>query len=179
MKKLIVILTVMVVMACSMVTVSAASKDALIEKMKEVPAANNGIFYNGAVAEIKKAKLTEEQIDKLIVILDKAKTIIPKNDGTKARDYTKEQQKQVIDLLNEACEITGYSYKILHEGGGSFELIVYTPEKTVAFIYDDGQLVGKTGAEFNPTYLCLAGAVLALASAAAVIIFRKKSEANG
>ncbi len=180
MKKLIVVLTILAVLACSMMTVSAASKDQLIAAIKEIPVVrDNEGLYNSIVAEIKKIDLSSDEIDKLLVIADKANDIVPTGSGLTADSYTTEQKKEILKLMDQASAITGYSYKIESNGNGSVEMQVFNEDGKVAMVYDGEKLVAKTGSEFNPAYLCVAGATLALASAAAVIIFRKKSEANG
>ncbi len=176
MKKFVVVLTIIAVLVCSMLSVSAATKDDLIAKLGEIPAAKNEVFYEGAVKFIKDADLTEEQIAKLIPLLEEAKTILPTNDGTAARDYTKEQREKVFDILDEGCEITGYSYKIVtYEKGEDVGIKLYAPDKSVALEYTDG-IIKATGVEDtnNSAYIYLAAAIVVLALAGAFVVVRKK-----
>ena len=157
MKKFVVVLMIIAVLVCSMVSVSAATTDDLIAKLEEVPAAHNKVFHDGAVKFIKNADLPSEQIDKLIPILEKAKTIIPKNDGAAARDYTKEQRDQIFKLFKEGCEITGYTYEVVYyEKGTDYGIRLYGPDKKVALEYTDG-IIKATGVEEanNSAYIYL------------------------
>ncbi len=177
MKKLLVILTVVAILACSMISVSAATKDDLIAKLGEIPAAKNETFYEGAVKFINDADLTTEQIDKLIPLLEEAKTILPKNDGTAARDYTDEQVDKIFDILDKGCEITNYTYEtVTYENGKDFGIKLYGPDKKVALEYTDG-VIKATGIEDSNSsaYVYLAAAVVVLALAGAFVVVRKKA----
>ncbi|MBE7092815.1 MAG: hypothetical protein E7365_06525 [Clostridiales bacterium] len=176
MKKLVVVLTIVAVLVCSMFSVSAATKDDLIAKLGEIPAAKNESFYEGAVKMIKDSDLTAEQIDKLIPLLEEAKTILPKNEGASARDYTKEQRDKIFDILDRGCEITGYSYEVVtYENGKDFGIKLYAPDKSVALEYTDG-IIKATGVEDanNSAYIYLAAAIVVLALAGAFVVVRKK-----
>ena len=176
MKKFVVVLTIIAVLVCSMLSVSAATKDELIAKMGEIPAAKNEVFYEGAVKFIKDAELTEDQIAKLVPLLEEAKTILPKNEGAAARDYTKEQIKKIFAILDKGCEITGYTYEVVHfEKGTDFGIRLYDADKAVALEYTDG-IIKATGVEDanNSAYIYLAAAVVVLALAGAFVVVRKK-----
>ena len=176
MKKFVVVLTIIAVLVCSMLSVSAATKDELIAKMGEIPAAKNEVFYEGAVKFIKDAELTEDQIAKLIPLLEEAKTILPKNEGAAARDYTNEQIKKIFDILDRGCEITGYTYEVVHfEKGTDYGIKLIAPDKSVALEYTDG-IIKATGVEDanNSAYIYLAAAIVVLALAGAFVVVRKK-----
>lgn len=176
MKKFVVVLTIVAVLVCSMLSVSAATKDELIAKLGEIPAAKNEVFYEGAVKFIKDADITEDQIAKLIPLLEEAKTILPENNGAAAKDYTKEQVKKISDILDKGCEITGYTYEVVHfEKGTDYGIKLYAPDKSVALEYTDG-VIKATGVEDanNSAYIYLAAAVVVLALAGAFVVVRKK-----
>ncbi|MBP5661626.1 MAG: hypothetical protein J6X30_00540 [Clostridia bacterium] len=172
MKKFLIVLVALSVVVCGLFTVSAASKQELIAKMEEVPASHNTVFHDGAVREIENASLTSAQIDKLIELLDQAKTILPKNEGARAADYTPEQRAQIFALLDQACAETGYTYEIDREHTDGFRVHVYQPNGEKAFIYDNGGIL-KAG-ENDFSYLYLVSGVLLLAAAGTVIALRKK-----
>lgn len=176
MKKFVVVLTIIAVLVCSMLSVSATTKDELIAKLDEIPAAKNEVFYDGAVKFIKNADLTAEQIDKLIPLLEEAKTIIPKNEGAAARDYTPEQRKKIFEILDEGCEITDYSYEVVYfEKGTDFGIKLIAPDNSVALEYTDG-IIKATGVEDtnNSAYIYLGAAIVVLALAGAFVVVRKK-----
>ncbi len=176
MKKFVVFLTIIAVLVCSMVSVSAVTKDDLIAKLEEIPTAHNEVFHDGAVKFIKNADLTEDQIAKLIPILEEAKTIIPKNEGAAARDYTKEQRDQIFKLFKKGCEITGYTYEVVYfEKGTDYGIKLYAPDKTVALEYTDG-IIKATGVDDvnNSAYIYLAAAIVVLALAGVFVVVRKK-----
>lgn len=176
MKKLLVVLTIVAVFVCSMFSVSAATKDDLIAKMGEIPAAKNESFYDGAVKLIKDADLTAEQIDKLLPLLEEAKTVLPENKGAAAKNYTKDQINKVFDIIDKGCEITGYSYEVIKfDNGKDFGVKFYDAEKKVVLEYTDG-IVKSTGIEDanNSAYVYLAAGVIVLALAGVFVVVRKK-----
>lgn len=186
MKKFVVILAVVSIAVCSVFSVSAASKNDLIAKLKEVPPANNEVFLDGAIKMIRNSNFTEDQIDKLIPLLDEAKQVLPENKGAAAANYTKEQQDKVFDILDRGCAITGYSYKVTHfngtnaEGqtvaGSDFGIVMYDNNNNKILEYTDGIVKAGVDSEVNPVmYACLAGGLLLLAGAAAIIIVRRKN----
>ncbi len=187
MKKFFVTLAAVAVVVCSAFSVSAATKDQLISKMEEIPTANNAVFHDGAVRVIKEANFTEAQMDKLIPILEEAHKVLPENKGAAARNYTKDQIDKIFKLLDEACAITGYSYKVTafnstdNNGntvqGGDFGLLLYDNNKKLVLEYTDG-IIKKTGEDATVnsiSYVYLAAGILVLASAAAVVVVRKKN----
>lgn len=177
MKKLVVVLTVVAILVCSMLSVSAATKDDMIAKLGEIPAAKNESFYEGAVKFIKDADLTTDQIDKLIPLLEEAKTIIPANKGTAARDYTKEQVDKIFAILDKGCAITNYSYEVVaFENGSDYGIRFYTPDSKVALEYTDG-VIKATGIEDSNSsaYIYLVAGVVVLALAGAFVVVRKKA----
>ncbi len=179
MKKLVVFLTIVAILVSSMFTVSAATKDDLIAKLNEIPAAKNESFYEGAVKLIKDSDLTSEQIDKLIPLLEEAKTVLPANDGAAARDYTDEQIEKIFDILDRGCAITNYSYEATAFKGNDFGIILYknisATEKEAVLEYTDG-IIKATGVEdsSNAYVYLIAGAVV-LALAGAFLAIRKKA----
>ncbi|MBR2860991.1 MAG: hypothetical protein IKB86_04045 [Clostridia bacterium] len=178
MKKLIVILAIISLVVCSMFTVSAATEDDLIAKLKEIPAANNEQFLNGAIKLIKEEKFTEEEINKLIPLLEEAKTVLPEDKGTAARDYTDAQVDKVFELLDEACEITGCSYETTIDKNNDYGIVLYGSDNEVKLEYTDGK-VNATGVESanNASVIYLVAGVLVLAAAGAVIVMRKRENA--
>ena len=176
MKKFVVVLTIIAVLVCSVLSVSAATKDELIAKLEQIPAAKNQSFYEGAVKFIKDADLTAEQIDKLIPLLEEAKTILPENEGTSARDYTPEQREKIFEILDEGCEITDYTYEVVHfENGTDYGIKLVAPDNSVALEYTDG-IIKATGVEDtnNSAYIYLGAALVVLALAGAFVVVRKK-----
>ncbi len=180
MKKLLVLLTLVAVLAFSMISVSAATTNDLIDALEAIPAANNKEFHDGAVKMIKEANFTSEQIDKLIPILNELKTAVPTNKGAAARNYTKAEVEQVFAALDKACAITNYSYKVTDyktsTGGSDFGIKIYAPDKSVALEYTDG-VVKATGVEESTNdfaYLYLVSGVLVVGLVGAVIVMRKK-----
>lgn len=176
MKKFVVVLTIIAVLVCSMLSVSAATKEDLIDKMSEIPAAKNEVFYEGAKKLIRNSDLTSEQIDKLIPLLEEAKTVLPVNEGPAARDYTKEQQKKIFNILDRGCEVTGYSYEVVYfENGTDYGIKLYDADKAVVLEYTDG-IIKATGVEDtnNSAYIYLAAAIVVLALAGAFVVVRKK-----
>jgi hypothetical protein len=180
MRKLLVFLTIVVLLVSSMFTVSAATKDQLIAKLGEIPAAKNESFYDGAVKFIKDSDITPEQIDKLLPLLEEAKTIVPKNDGTSARDYTDAQVDKIFDILDKGCEITDHSYETTTYKGDDFGIIIYknvsATEKEAVVEYTDG-VVKATGVadNSNSAYVYLVAGVVVLALAGVFLAIRKKA----
>ncbi len=178
MKKILVMLMIVALLVCSAISVSAATEDDLIAKLKEIPAANNASFLNGAIKLIKEQDFTEGEIDQLILILDRAKAILPENKGAAARNYTPQQIQGIIALLDEACTVTNYSYK--------FEVLP-SRDTTVDFFNDKGELIleyndGKvnaTGVEetLGNGYIYLAAGLAVLVAAGAFIVIRKRENA--
>ena len=177
MKKFFVLLTAICLVLSMAVSVSAATNDDLIKKLEEIPAANNKSFHDGAVRIIKEENLPADQIDKLIPLLEEAKQVLPENKGAAARDYTVEQVEKIFDILDRACEITGYSYVVTtFEKGTDVGIKVYRPDQSLMLEYTDG-VIKATGVEETKSalpYVYLACGALLLASAGAVIIIRKK-----
>ena len=178
MKKLIVILAIISLVVCSMFTVSAATEDDLIAKLKEIPAANNEQFLNGAIKLIKEEKFTEEEINKLIPLLEEAKTVLPEDKGTAARNYSQDQIDKVFELLDKACEITGCSYEANTDRKGDYGITLYGSDGAVKLEYTDGK-INATGVESsnNASVIYLVAGVLVLAVAGAVIVMRKRENA--
>ena len=179
MKKLVVILTLVVVFACTMISASAATTDDLIKALEAIPAANNAEFHDGAVKMIKQANFSSEQIEKLIPILEKVKAQVPTNKGVAAKNYTQAEIDNVFAALDEACKVTGYSYKVTDyktgTSGSDFGIKFYAPDNSVALEYTDG-IVKTTGIEDanNNSYIYLVAGVAVVALIGAVVVMRKK-----
>ncbi len=182
MKKFMVVLAIVCVAVCSVFSVSAASKQDVIDKLGEIPSAieNKTVFYNGAVQMIKNSDLTEDQLEQLMPLLDELKTVLPENKGPAARNYTKDQINKVLDILDRGCKITNYSYETTHlkgdDGGRDFAIKLYDQNHKLVMVYNDGQVraTGVEDASSARTYVWLAGGVALLGVAVAVAFVAKK-----
>lgn len=183
MKKIIAVLAIVSILVCSALCVSAAStKDDLIKAMEAVPAANNKVFHNGAVQMIKSTDMTPDQIDKLIVLLQKAKEILPENLGSSARNYSEDQVKAIFALMDEGCKIMGWSYTgtMKTQLGNEFGIILKDGNGNTLLTYTDGIIpVRPTGENdtINPMLWVVLGVAAVVMAAGAVVVIKRRNNA--
>lgn len=181
MKKILAIITLVVVFVCGAVSVSAATKQDLIDKLGTIPAAieNKEVFYNGAVQVINNSNFTEAQMDALLAILDEVKVAIPTNKGPAARNYTEAERNAGLTALKKGCAAVNYSYEVTTlktaEGEADFAIKLYDNNNKLVLVYTDG-IIKATGVEANNNfnYIWLAAGVLAVAAAGVVVFVNKK-----
>ncbi len=160
MKKMLTLLLAVVVLAAMIVPASAASEEQLIEKFKEISISKRLIteVENLAAAY----DVTEEQGDKLMVLIERAKEVLPEDKGPgyanpeghesyfgpEKYPYTEEQLEEVLDIISEACDIMGFTYDFvpsenpMHKNDIVF--VLKDAEGRLAFQYD-GDLIKPLG----------------------------------
>ncbi len=196
MKKMMTLLLAVVVLAAMLVPVSAASEEQLIEKFKEISISKRLLteVENLAAAY----DVTEEQGDRLMVLLERAKKALPEDKGPgyanpeghesyfgpEKYPYTEEQLEEIMDIITEACDIMGFTYDFIpsenpmHENDIVF--ILKDAEGRLAFQYD-GDLIkplGEVEQENSSAPFVVGGiSVLTLAGlSVAAVKFKKKEQ---
>ncbi len=195
MKKIIMFLLSAFILASMVVPASAASEEQLIEKFKEISISKRLIteVENLAAAY----DVTEEQGDRLMVLLERAKEILPEDKGPgytnpegyedyfgpEKHPYTEEQLEAVLDMISEACDILGFTYDFIPSENPMHEsdvvLVIRDEEGRLAFQYD-GDLIkplGEVEDEKSDAPLLVGGvSVFALAGLSVVAVKSKKKE---
>lgn len=118
---------------------------------------------------------SQEQINALYGVAEKFVALNLKDKGASAHGYTNEEITQVLALVDEACDVMGYTFDFQlvknSKHKGDFQFSVYNAKGKVVYAYD-GDAVKKTGEDNVWLYVTvsllgcalLAGAVFAAKS---------------
>ena len=177
MKKLVVLLTIVAVLVCSVLSVSAATaQEQVIDALKAIPAAaNNGNVVEKTQVALKKVNPTDAQCAQIVTWLGELKTAVPTDKGPKASAYTAAEKQAVLDFIDKVAKLLGYKYEAKTSATGDMVLTVFNADGSTLLSYD-AAIIQITGVnEFNTSYLYLAAGLVLLAAAGAFVVIRKKN----
>lgn len=174
---------------------SAYTQQDLLEEFATIPASH------WVYADIEKLSatmpLTEEQCNQLWPLLQEVKALLPTDNGPSVyhgsnhdntgRAYSAEVVARVLDLIREACKITGCTFvkSLVPEQTHDIDIVFKLYDSTGKLIFEyDGDLVKKTGAEQENALqaseigMLVAGVSFIALSAALAVVLAKKKKAS-
>ena len=183
-------LSVLMLMSVFAIPSSATTKADLLAMAKQSP------VYKYLKAGIENAfntvSISDEQAEQLKPLIEEFLKIVPSDKGPTVSskqnplEYSVEQVKAVYKLIYKACDIMGWTLKIVkkenskfHEGDYIFYL--YDNQNRLIFEYDGDYVTDTSGDVVAPSavstnaYL-VGGGIFAAAAAALFVAFRKKDE---
>lgn len=179
------ILTFAVVLCAFIMPAFAATKSDLLNEAAKIP------VYKYVKVAVENAarniEITSEQADALMPLIKEAAQILNKDNGSSyySKDgkylYTETQYKAIMDIINKACGILGFTYTVtpaaqqLHKNDIVFK--VFDKSGKLIFTFD-GDMVTDTSSVSsydNTAWIALgtAASMCVLAGAAFVIAKRK------
>lgn len=192
----IVALAMLALSLCSSFSASAYTQDDLLEEFKTIPAAH---WVLADIENLNKTmQLTEEQCDALWPILQEVKALVPEdngpsvyhgsNHGNTGRAYAAEVVARVLDLIREACKITGCTFvkTLVPEQTHAIDIVfkLYNSEGVLIFEYD-GDLVKTTDSAegtasgFTSSWYLFGGIGVLLLAGAATVFAGKRFSRSG
>ena len=106
MKKLVVLLTIVAVLVCSVLSVSAATaQEQVIDALKAIPATKNGNVVAKTEIALKKVNPTDAQCAQIVTWLGELKTAFPTDKGPKASAYTAAEKQAVLDFIDKVAKL--------------------------------------------------------------------------
>lgn len=166
-------LTLLLVAFAGTFSVSAATqytKENIVAKLSESPIYK---YVKGDVTNLTRTvDATPEQLNKLYDIADRFVKLGIKDKGGSAHDYTKAEIKSILALLDEACDVLGYSYtfttsaKAQHKGDVVLSVFDAAGKQVYKF---DGDVVKQTGFDATATFVTVSTLGVALLAAAALV----------
>ncbi len=153
---------------------AATTKEDLIEK---VSASAIYKYIEGDIKNLARTiDATPEQLDKLAVIADKFVALNLTDKGPSASEYTKEETKAVMALLDDAADVMGYTYTFTDSKSPKhkedYVITLYDKDNKVVYSFD-GDAVKKTGADQAVLFTMIA--VLGGALLAGAVVARRKA----
>ncbi len=152
---------------------AATTEEALIEK---VSASAIYKYIEGDIKNLARTiDTTPEQLDKLSVIADKFVALNLTDKGGSASEYTKDEIKAVMALVDEAADALGYTYTLTDSKSPKHaqDLVITLYDENNKVVYSfDGDAVKKTGADQTVLFVLIAALGCTLL-AGAVVIRRK------
>lgn len=181
MKKVISLLMAVVVLtAVFVVPASAATKSDLLTEAAKSP------IYKYVKVAIENAartvEITEEQADQLMPIVKKAVAAVSSDKGPGRYDvdgvhYTKEEYDTIMQCIDEACAILGFTYKLTPKAQNDIIFQVYDANNTLVFSYDGDAVSNTDGAPSSSAVLMLVGSVALLATGIGCFVVSRKRSA--
>lgn len=172
-KTLVLVLSLMMLLvafagAFSVSATTQYTKNDIVEKISESPLYK---YVKGDVTNLTRTlDATPEQLNKLYDIADRFVKLGLKDKGGSASEYTTEEINAVLALIDEACDVLGYTYtftasaKPQHKNDVVFNLYDAAGKQVYKF---DGDVVKQTGFDATATFVTvsLLGCALLLAAA--------------
>ncbi len=174
-KTLILVLSLMLLLVAFAGTfsVSAATqykKEDIVAKLSESPIYK---YVKGDVTNLTRTmNATPEQLNELYDIADRFVKLGLKDKGGSAHKYTNAEISSVLALVDEACDVLGYTYtfsasaKSQHKG--DVVLSVYDAAGKQVYKFD-GDVVKQTGFDATATFVTVSALGVALLAAAAFV----------
>ncbi len=181
MKKITVLLLALIMMlgvcAGAFSASAATTEEALIEKVSASPIYK---YIEGDIKNLARTvDATPEQLEKLSAIADKFVALKLTDKGASASEYSKDEIKAVMALVDEAADVMGYTYTMTDSKSPKHkdDLVITLYDKNNKVVYSmDGDAVKKTGADQTALFVLIAALGCTLL-AGAVVIRRKAAVA--
>ncbi len=157
-------------------SVSAATEEDIIKTLSESPVYKH---ISGDITQLARSMdATDEQLDALHDIAKRFAAMKFSSNAPSAHKYTAAEIKAVLALVDEACDVLGYTYTFVPSDDPKhvrdFVLEVYDANGMVYCF--DGDIIAKTGGDQNALYIAIA-ACGCLLLAGAAIVAKKRSKA--
>lgn len=174
-KTLVLVLSLMLLLVAFAGTfsVSAATqytKENIVDKLSESPLYK---YVKGDITNLTRTfDATPEQLNKLYDIADRFVKLGLTDKGGSAHNYTRAEISSVLALVDEACDVLGYTYtfnasaKAQHKGDVVLSVFDANGKQVYKF---DGDVVKQTGFDATATFVTVSLLGCALLAAAAFV----------
>ncbi len=178
-KTLVLVLSLMLLLVAFAGTfsVSAATqytKENIVAKLSESPIYK---YVKGDITNLTRTlNATPEQLNKLYDVANRFVQLGIKDKGGSAHHYTKAEIDSVLNLIDEACDVLGYTYtfkasaKAQHKNDIVLSVFDASGKQVYSF---DGDVIKQTG--FDATAVFVTVSALGVALLAAAVLVAKKA----
>lgn len=178
MKKFISLLLAFVFVSLSVVSVSAATRQDVLDLANEKIPAKYETYHIWAENILGQYDLDEAEWDEVLALLQSVVATFPEDEGQSLHLYTADQQRFALETLKKFCAITGSTYLLRNVASpkhvGDKEVLLYRADGKLVATLDGDLYPDVTGTVDASIYLVLAG-VLATLSAAAFVFLRRRA----